>query len=118
MARASQQAEATVPLVERRVVFLLDASSRIEQRLLRACLAGDDDPLLTPLRVAWLTPKRKRSWARRVARFALIGDPRDPGRLRQWMSCRSPERFQIVAGDAATVTELRERWVQAGGPGS
>lgn len=156
MARASQQAEQAVPVAEGRVVFLLDASSGIEQRLLldwikehhslpgipweaipippsrrrrrrrrarldprlEACLAGTDDPLLTPLRVAWLTPSRKHGPFRRLARLVLFGDPRDPGRLRQWAACRTPERFQVVAGDAATVTELRDRWVHAGGPGS
>jgi glycerol-3-phosphate O-acyltransferase len=157
MAHASPQVEQTGPLAEGRVVFLLDASSGIEQRLLldwikehhklpgvpwdaipippsrrrrgrrrarldprlEAALAGDDDPLLTPLRIAWLTPpRRRRGWLRRLARLVLFGDPRDPGKVRQWMACRSPERFQVVAGDAATVSELRDRWVHAGGPGS
>ncbi|HEV7734696.1 MAG TPA: glycerol-3-phosphate 1-O-acyltransferase [Candidatus Binatia bacterium] len=152
----AHQVQQVDAVTDRRVVFLLDASSRVERRLLldwitehhapsgirwdaipippsrrrrrrrtprldprlEACLAADDDPLLTPLRVAWFTPKKKRGAVRSLGRLVLLGDPRDPGRARQWLASRTPDRFQVVAGDAATVTELRDRWVHNGGPGS
>jgi glycerol-3-phosphate O-acyltransferase len=138
------------------VVFLLDASSDIEQRLLtewirerhaptgipydviaipptrrrrrrklnhraqlEGALAAPDDPLLTPLRVAWLAaPESGSGSLRRLLKLLLIGDPRDPGRLRQsWVARAHPERVQVVLAEAAPVSELRARWRAAGGAG-
>lgn len=132
-----------------RLVYLLDASSGVERRLLEqwiaahhqgpepwqalpippsrrrarrapldpkleACIAADDDPLLAPLRIAWLPPARNGSGTIRL-RDLLLGDPRDPGPLRQsWLGARAPGRWQVVAGDAAPVSELRDRWRRAG----
>src|SRR5262245_18041571 len=131
----------------RRVVFLLDASSTLEQRLLEdwvaahrpagvapaavemvaippsrrsgrarldgrleASLATDDDPLLAPLRVAWMPAHRNGSRDMRLVDL-LAGDPRDPGRLRQAQVLRRhPDRCRIVAGDPAPVSDLRTRW--------
>ncbi|MBW2448656.1 MAG: hypothetical protein JRG83_22450, partial [Deltaproteobacteria bacterium] len=114
-----------------RFVFLLDAASGLEKKLLEAWIAehrpGDitdadldsiaipssrrgggggkldprlegrlaagDDPLLAPLRVCWLP--RKRDGRRKVLfrDILLLGDPRDPGRLRQrWIRAREPDR--------------------------
>jgi glycerol-3-phosphate O-acyltransferase len=138
-----------------RVLFLLDASSPLEKRLLEdwvarhrptngasvgydlvpippsrrrprrdapsngrleACLAAGDDPLLAPLRVAWerdLRPDRRENPLRELL---TVGDPRDPGRLRQeWVLRRHPERCRIVAGEPAHASELRDRWRQLGG---
>ena len=138
-----------------RVVFLIDASSALERRLLAAwiarhspedapaaasldipasrrrsasgrgalrelegCLAAEDDVLLAPLRVAWLARERD---GRRSARFSdllRLGDPRDPGWLRQHAVLRrEPDRCRIVAGEPALASELRERWREAGGAG-
>jgi len=135
----------------RRVVFLLDASSRVEQRLLRdwierhrpagvngeavipippsrrrrrgaldprleASLATGDDPLLAPLRVAWFAPGGNPARGARLRELLTVGDPRDPGALRQALALRrSPERWQVVAGEPAPASELRRRWQQAGG---
>jgi glycerol-3-phosphate O-acyltransferase len=137
----------------RRVVFLLDTASALEERLLRAwierqrphdgpglealcipcsrrrrrgrrrldprleaALATDDDPLLAPLRVAWLAPVRG---GRRTARFSdllKLGDPRDPDRLRErWILHRHPDRVRVVAGEPAPASELRERWRRSAG---
>jgi len=136
-----------------RPVFLLDASSAIEERLLRgwierrrppglsardydvlrlppsrrprrrhslraleACLASGGDALLAPLRVAWLP--RKRDGVRSVLPrdLILLRDPRDPGPLHQSLILRrEPDRSRIVAGEPATISELRERWRRAGG---
>jgi glycerol-3-phosphate O-acyltransferase len=137
----------------RRPVFLLDASSRLERRLLEAWiergrpagtppgdygaipilatrrrrraptlarleahLAVNSDPLLVPLRVAWLAKKRG---GRRTVRFSdllTFGDPRDPDLLREhWILRRGRDRCRIVAGDPAPASELRKRWRTGGG---
>ncbi|MGH7894736.1 MAG: hypothetical protein ACREQL_08710, partial [Candidatus Binatia bacterium] len=92
---------------------------RIDRSALEGCLAAPDDPLLTPLRVAWLpAPERGGGQLRRLLRLVAFGDPRDPGRVRQaWVARRHPERAQIVLADAAPVSELRARWRTACGAG-
>ncbi len=152
--RAPLRGEPDWPVAEaRRPVFLIDASSRLERRLLEAwierkrpagiaaadcdviaipptrrrsqrvslgpleeCLASGTDALLAPLRIAWLP--RKRGGVRRVRLSDVLrfGDPRDPGRLRQrWILARESDRCRIVAGEPAPVSELRQRWRDAGG---
>lgn len=136
-----------------RVIFLLDASSGLERRLLEdwvarhrpengktqaecvpippsrrrrrrdpserrleACLAAGDDALLAPLRVAWERERREGERENPLRELLTMGDPRDPGRLRQeWILRRHPSRCHIVAGEPAHVSELRERWRQLGG---
>src|SRR5262250_151907 len=135
----------------RRVVFLLDASSRLERRLLEgwirerceaagngttavaippsrlrrrrpldprleAALATGDDPLLAPLRVAWLPSGANGARAARLSDLLTFGDPRDPGVVRQaWVQRRHPERSRIVLGEPAPLSDLRRRWQQVGG---
>ena len=136
-----------------RPVFLLDASSALEERLLRAwierrrpatlaahdydvvrlppsrrrrkrrslraleaCLASGGEALLAPLRVAWLPKKRDGLRSVLPRDLILLRDPRDPGALHQRLILRQePDRCRIVAGEPATVSELRERWRRAGG---
>jgi glycerol-3-phosphate O-acyltransferase len=112
------------------VLFLLDASSGLERRLLGAwiernrpqdakrgdcelvaippsrrrrrrrldpklegALAGSEDLLLAPLRVAWLPPLRGGERSVRLMDILSFGDPRDPDRLRQsWIRRRDPDR--------------------------
>ncbi len=126
-------------------VFLLDARGRLERGILErwirdarpegaprhdaislagrggrerleARTAQGDDPLFAPLRVTWF-PKRRADGSRRVGWLAvLLGDPRDPGPLRQRLVARwAPERVQVVAGEPAPLSELRARWREAGG---
>src|SRR5262245_59038030 len=150
MAQAKQQ-EVGEDVGRRRVVFLLDACSRTELRILQqwiaehhvptgipweaipipptrrrgrwtrpdprleAALTAPDDPMLTPLRVAWLPGESSGGPRRRFVKLLLLGDPRDPGRMRQAVGARQAARFQVVAGEAAPVSELRERWRRAGG---
>jgi glycerol-3-phosphate O-acyltransferase len=79
---------------------------------LEPALAAGDDPLLAPLRVAWLPP----SDGVRLRDLLLFGDPRDPGRARQRLvHLRRPERCRIVAGEPAPLSELRARWRELGG---
>jgi glycerol-3-phosphate O-acyltransferase len=139
------------PEAHRRVVYLLDAASKLEARQLHhwvergqtgnghpapelipipasrqrgrgrldprleACLAADDDPLLTPLRVAWLPPENG-GRGTRLRDLLVFGDPRDPSWVRaQLVLRRDPDRCSVVLGEAASASELRERWRRAGG---
>jgi glycerol-3-phosphate O-acyltransferase len=88
--------------------------TRVDSRL-EACLAAADDPMLTPLRVAWLPGPARGGPRRRFLQLLLLGDPRDPGRMRQAVGARQAARYQVVAGEAAPASELRERWRRAGG---
>lgn len=134
----------------RDVVFLLDAASRFESRLLHAwidrhrpesdakveiltlrssrrrrgkldpglepILASGDDPLLAPLRIAWLAPERDGRREVRPSDLLTLADPRDPDRLRErYLYWRTPERCRIVAGQAAPASAVRERWRRAAG---
>src|SRR5215471_14508734 len=62
---------------------------------LEACLAADDDPMLTPLRVAWLPGPARGGPRRRFLQLLLLGDPRDPGRMRQAVGARHAARYQV-----------------------
>jgi glycerol-3-phosphate O-acyltransferase len=135
------------------VVFLMDASSGLEARLLQAwverhrpegrspgddftvtipatrrpkrgrmdpaleaTLAGEEEALLTPLRVIWLPQEREGVRAARLSDLLRLGDPRDPGRLRErWVLRRHRARCRIVAGEPATISALRVRWTEVGG---
>jgi glycerol-3-phosphate O-acyltransferase len=85
---------------------------------LEVALAEGDDPLLAPLRVAWLPPRGPNGTRRVTLRTILLGggDPRDPGWLRQrWILRRRRERCQVVAGEPAPLSELHRRWRAAEG---
>ena len=86
---------------------------------LDASLASGDPMLLAPLRVAWLPRKRDGVRAARFSDLLRLGDPRDPGLLRQHAVLRrEPDRCRIVAGEPATADEVRARWRLAGGSGT
>jgi len=151
---ATQTEEPTWPAANgNRVVFLIDAASGFERRLLEdwvfrakpahispaqvetirippsrrgrrgrldprleARLATGDDPLLAPLRVSWHPGYVNGKREARLSDLVTLGDPRDPGRLRQrWVRRRYPERCRIVVGEPAPISDLRERWRRAGG---
>ena len=77
-------------------------------------LEDDDDPLVTPVRVAWLPPKRAGARAARLSDLLAFRNPRRPREAEQRRILRSePDRCQVIVGEPATVSEtadsLRER---------
>ena len=90
---------------------------RVSLSTLEVALADDErDPEFVPLRVAWLPRLRDGERTARLSDLLRLGDPRDPGALRQrWIHARESDRFHVVEGEAARLSELRERWRSAGG---
>jgi glycerol-3-phosphate O-acyltransferase len=91
----------------RRVAKTQEFSSRFE-----TCIDQGEDPLVSPLRIAWLAKKRDGTRAARlIDLFLYLGDPRDPGPLRQrWINTFHPDRCKILVGQPAPLSSLRERW--------
>ncbi len=95
------------------------STEHVDPRLQVLLLEDDTDPLLVPLRVVWLVPERQGSRAIRPVDLVKLGDPRDPDWLRQrWYLRTDPDRARIVAGAAATASELRQRWQERRTPGA
>ena len=85
---------------------------------LAARISLDDDPVLIPLRVAWLADTQ--DGVRRVALkdVLMFGDPRDPNLLRQrWVRSMHPDRIRIIVAEPATKSNLEERWLDPTGRG-
>jgi len=79
-------------------------------------LATDDDPMMAPLRIAWISEQGIDAAPPHMLRLLVFGDPYDPGRLRQWwISKRSPERALVIVGEPAPLSQLRRRWLTLGG---
>ncbi len=86
-------------------------SSRAGRVALETELASGEQALLAPLRVAWDREKVEGVRENPVKELLTVGDPRDPGRLRQrWIRRRSPHLCNVVVGEPATVSDLRDRW--------
>ena len=81
-------------------VLTLPSSRRRRGRLdpgLEPILASGTDPLLAPLRIAWLAPERDGRREARLSDVLALADPRDPDRLRErYLYWRSPERCDPV----------------------
>ncbi len=86
---------------------------RIDERLLE-----HDDPLLVPVRVAWLAEKRDGVRRVRARDIVRIGDPRDPNTIRQRSILnRHPRRVRIVVGEPAHRSTIEARWTDPEGRG-
>lgn len=86
-------------------------SRRTGAASLETVLAAGEEALLAPLRVAWERDKIDGVRENPVKELLTIGDPRDPGRLRQrWIRRRAPHLCHVVVGEPATITTLRDRW--------
>ncbi|MBI5503903.1 MAG: glycerol-3-phosphate 1-O-acyltransferase [Deltaproteobacteria bacterium] len=83
---------------------------------LESAIAAGGDPLLVPLRVAWFAASSEGIRTMRAFDIVTMGDPRDPGRLRQrYILTLHPNRCRIVVGEPARLGDLRRRWSAAGG---
>ncbi len=78
---------------------------------LRTTIEAGGGQVLVPLRVVWTAAPRRGRRVPRLIDLITLGDPRDPNRLLQEIIVRlRPDRARVVAGDAATLEDLRERW--------
>ncbi len=78
-----------------------------------AALSASDNPRFVPVRLIWHPPRRGGVREARLRDLLTFGDPRDPGWLRQlWVFSRHPDRWEVLAGEPARLSELRERWQQ------
>jgi len=104
-----------------RVIFIPSTRRRDSRPVdpgLEALLAGEEDPLLAPLRIAWLAPLRGNERTVGIRDLLMFRDPRDPGVIRQRLiQTRHPDRCCVVAAEPALASELRGRWSEAGGHG-
>ncbi len=74
------------------------------------------DTMLVPVRVAWLPEERSGRRAARLADMVPGRDPYRPGeRQQQRILARQPARARVLAGEAATIGSLRQRWTEATG---
>ena len=97
------------------VVPIARSPEDIPTRALAMALDLAPDTRIVPLRVAWLNSVDQKSVTPRL-RDLLWGDPRKPGVTRARRILRlSPERAQCIAGDGATLEELRQRYARTRG---
>jgi glycerol-3-phosphate O-acyltransferase len=90
-------------------------AGRIDPALLER-LARGDDPVLTPVRVAWLPRQFEGERAVRLYDLLTLGNPRAPGAFgKRWVLSRHPDRVRVVAGEPASASALRARWLSGGG---
>ncbi len=76
--------------------------------------AGEEATTVVPLRVCWRIPGFDQSQGLRL-RQLLGGDPRAPGALRaRWILLRDPDRAECIAGEPATLGQLRQRYEEKG----
>lgn len=85
---------------------------------LEARLAQTDDPVMIPLRVAWLAAKEGGERRASVKDLLMFGDPREPNTLRQrWIRATHPERIRIIVAEPGSRSDLEEGWRDPTGRG-
>ncbi len=76
-----------------------------------ARLQQHPDALVIPLRVVWLPRERDGDRHTRWSDLVLLASPHRPGGWRQHrIASRGPDRYRIVAGEPALLSELRARY--------
>ena len=81
-------------------------------------LHEEDDPLLVPVRIAWLPEQRDGVRSVTLKDVLRLGDPRDPDHLRQrYLLARYPDRCRVVVGTPARRSEIEARWTEPEGRG-
>lgn len=96
-------------LVHRVVLPLSRDPENLSTTALKPLLGLDDSTCVLPLRIVWRTSLEEKG-IRPRARDLLFGNPRRPGPARARRILRkSPERVECIAGEPASIAELRER---------
>ena len=82
---------------------------------LAAFIAADADALVVPLRVVWLAPQREGRRSVKVSDLLRLGDPRDPGPIRQYLTYPPVPRpgARIIEGATARLPDLRRSWSES-----
>jgi glycerol-3-phosphate O-acyltransferase len=116
-------------------VLITQASTAAEKRLIRdaitaaggsgvrtvdgrppqTLLDGDPEVRLVPIRVAWLPEEHGGLRAARLTDLVPGRDPYHPSERRQRTLSRQPGRATVLAGEPATIGELRQRWQETTG---
>lgn len=124
-------------------VVLADVSTPVERQLVAAWLADgglpaeygpstqipltarslehrlvgrSDDPLIVPVKVAWLPAERHGARRARFSDAIALTNPRSPNRLLQRRIVKSaPDRFVVLTGDPARLSEMRGRLIENDG---
>ncbi len=85
---------------------------------LESRLAQDDDPIMIPLRVAWLAEEQDGERRVSLKDVLMFGDPRDPNLLRQrWVRTMHPDRIRIIVAEPGSKSDLEVRWNDPTGRG-
>ena len=85
---------------------------------LEARLAQDDDPIMVPVRVAWLAEERDGERRVSLKDVLAFGDPREPRFLRQrYVTTFKPDRIRIIVAEPGTKSDLERRWRDPTGRG-
>lgn len=101
--------------LERVVVRIARRPEHLDATPLEPLLGADDDTMVLPLRVTWRSSLHDKS-IRPRGRDLLFGSPRRPGAWRaQRLLAEHPERAVCIAGEPASLGDLRERQGQRDG---
>jgi glycerol-3-phosphate O-acyltransferase len=85
---------------------------------LESRLAQDDDPIMIPVRVAWLAEEQDGERRVSLKDVLAFGDPRDPNLLRQrWVRTMHPDRIRIIIAEPGSKSDLEVRWKDPTGRG-
>ncbi|MFD6897470.1 glycerol-3-phosphate 1-O-acyltransferase [Rhodococcus sp. NPDC060086] len=87
----------------------------LDSRILTTRLADrDSNPLLLPVRVAWLPAERDGARRARFSDVLALTNPRNPNTLIQkWLVGRSSDRYRIVVAAPAHLDDLREQFAES-----
>ncbi|MEN8151819.1 MAG: 1-acyl-sn-glycerol-3-phosphate acyltransferase, partial [Planctomycetota bacterium] len=85
---------------------------------LDARLGQDDDPIMVPVRVAWLAEERDGQRRVSLKDVLVFGDPREPRVVRQrLLRTFKSDRIRIIVAEPGTKSDLEERWRDPTGRG-
>lgn len=79
-----------------------------------SCFSGEDNLWLQPLRIAWLPGPRKSGMS--AVRDFFLAHTEHPGKLRRrWVARYSPDRMRFIAGEGATLGDVKRQLEDAWG---